>query len=149
MRLRSTFLAALAVCLFHALPATADEAESIAAVKAAVAKIEKAFAEQDTATIASMFTPDHISIATRYGGAVRLPDQLDTIPVLERTTSGVSPLKVTLFREDAALVNYEQTYSGTYDGKALPSRVAVSQIWLKQDGDWRQLLYQETPIAPP
>lgn len=149
MRLRSAFLAAFAACLFHASSATADEAAAIAEVTAAVAEIEKAFVEQDVATIKSMFTPDHISIAERYGGAVKVPEQLATIGVLKRTTFDLTPVDVKLIGADAALVTYEQSYSGTFQGKTLPARAFVSQIWLKRDGVWRQLFYQETPIARP
>jgi ketosteroid isomerase-like protein len=149
MRLRSAFLAMFAACLFHAASATADEAATIAEVKAAVEEIEKAFVDQDVATIKSMFTPDHVSIAERYGGAVLLPEQLETIDALKRTTFDLTPLDVKLIGADAALVTYAQSYSGTFQGKTLPARAFVSQIWLKQDGAWRQLFYQETPIGPP
>jgi hypothetical protein len=39
-------------------------------------------------------------------------------------------------------------YKGTFQGRPLPERVFVSETWEKQDGSWRQQLYQETPIAP-
>ena len=126
MRLRLTLLAALAVCLFPVRAATADEAESIAEVKAAVAAIEQAFADQDLPTIERMFTPDHISIATRYGGPVRLPEQFATVDALKRKTFDVTPYEVRLIGDDAAMVTYEQSYSGTYDGGPLPPRVVVS-----------------------
>lgn len=149
MRSRFSFLAALAACLLPVWAAVADETASIAEVKAAVAAIEQAFADQDLATIERAFTPDHISIATRYGGPVRLPEQFATVDALERKTFDVTPYEVRLIGDDAAMVTYEQSYSGTYDGEPLPPRVVVSQIWLKEDGAWKQLLYQETPIAQP
>ena len=123
--------------------ATANE------IRAAVQKIEKAFADQDVVTIERMYAPDHISIAARYGGALRMPEQLETIVRLKRTTFDVSLLDVKLLSTDAALVTYEESYSGTYEGETLPPRVFISQIWLKQDGAWRQSFYQETPIAQP
>lgn len=147
--MRFSFLAALAVCLLPVGAAAADEAESIAEIKAAVAAIELAFADQDLPTIERMFTPDHISIATRYGGPVLLPEQFATVDALKRTTFDVTPYQVRLIGDDAAMVTYEQSYDGTYDGVPLPPRVVVSQIWLKEDGAWKQLLYQETPIAAP
>jgi len=149
MRLRTAFLTALAVCLLPVWTATADEAESIAEVKAAVAAIEQAFADQDLPTIERMFTSDHISIATRYGGPVLLPEQFATVDRLKRTTFDVTPYHVRMIGDDAAMVTYEQSYDGTYDGEPLPPRVVVSQIWLMEEGAWKQLLYQETPIAPP
>jgi ketosteroid isomerase-like protein len=149
MRLQFGFLTAFALCLFHTAPTAADEAETMAEVKAAVTEIEQAFIDQDVTTIERMFTPDHISIAERYSGAVHVPEQLETIDVLKRESFDLTPLDVRLLGADAALVTYQQSYSGTYEGKALPPRVFVSQIWLKQDGAWRQLLYQETQIPPP
>lgn len=149
MRFRYAYLAIFAACLFQAPSATADEAETIAEVRAAVEKIDKAFADQDVATIESMFTPDHISIAARYGGAIRTDDQLEAIGALERKAFDLTPVDVVLIAPGAALVTYQQSYTGTYQDEPLPPRVFVTQIWLDQDGKWLQRLYQESPIASP
>ncbi|MCP4303848.1 MAG: nuclear transport factor 2 family protein, partial [Hyphomicrobiales bacterium] len=47
---------------------------------------------------------------------------------------------------DVVQITYENSYEGNYAGTPLSARVFVSQIWLKQDGTWKQQLYQETPI---
>jgi hypothetical protein len=78
-----------------------------------------------------------------------LPEQFETIAALKRKTFDVTPLDATLLGTDTALVTYEESYSGTFEGEALPSRVFISQIWVKRDGAWRQRFFQETPIASP
>lgn len=70
----------------------------------AVQEIEKAFADRDMATIKRMFMPDHISVAARYGGALRLPEQLKTIRALQRATFDVALVDVTLPAPGVALV---------------------------------------------
>jgi hypothetical protein len=57
------------------------------------------------------------------------------------TTSVIDPIG-----SEAALVNFENTFRGTFAGKPLPERVHASEIWINEDGRWRQRLYQETPI---
>jgi len=123
-----------------------SEAATVKEIKAAVDNIEKAFADQDRAAIERMFTPDHISIAARYGGPVRLPEQFDTLVALKRKTFDATDLDVTLLSADTALVTYEESYSGTFDDEALPPRVFISQIWVRRDGAWQQRFFQETSI---
>jgi hypothetical protein len=54
---------------------------------------------------------------------------------------------VTVLGPYAAQITYENSFKGTFDGKELPKRVFVSEIWLKQKGKWLQQFYQDTPIA--
>lgn len=55
-------------------------------------------------------------------------------------------LKVTPLGPDAAFVTYEVTI-GFPPGSALRySRVLVGEVWIKRDGQWKELHYQETHV---
>jgi ketosteroid isomerase-like protein len=139
-------VAALVACHVHALPAAADEAATVAEIKAAVVELDQAYANEDVSTIERMILPNHVSIAPRYGGAASQEAQIATFEELERTHFDYSPIDVELLSPDVALATFEKSYTGTYQGAPLPPRVFVSEIWLRQGDTWRQRLYQETPI---
>jgi ketosteroid isomerase-like protein len=146
MKIRGVIVAVLVACHAFALSAAADEAATVAELKAAAVELDQAYANEDVATIERMVLPDHVSIAPRYGGAASQDAQIATFEQLERRHFDYSPIEVALLTPDVALVTFEKSYEGTYKGVPLPSRVVVSEIWLKQDDTWRQRLYQETPI---
>jgi hypothetical protein len=52
---------------------------------------------------------------------------------------------VKLLTDDVAQIIYRATIKGTYAGKAVPSPVYASEVWVKRDGKWLQASYQETP----
>lgn len=148
MRVRIAIAAAaLGAGQLLAPPAAADEPASVAGLKAAVVELDQAYANEDTATIRRMIAPDAVSIAPRYGGAASPDEQIGTFEEIERTHSDYSPIEVVLLRPDVALVTFEKSYTGTYKGAALPPRVFVSEIWLKDGDTWLNRFYQETPIG--
>jgi hypothetical protein len=146
MRPHVTILAA-AFC-FLALPAAAQDDQSIEQLKADVLKLDMAYADEDAATIESMLLPGQISITARYGGAATVDRQVAAFEDTERTHYDHSPIEVKLLSPDIALVTFEKSYKGTYKGDPLPPRVAVGEVWMKQDGKWMNQSYQETAIAP-
>jgi len=145
MRIRLAIAAAaLGVCQFHALPAAADDAATIAELKSAVVELDQAYANEDVATIKRMISPDNVSITPRYDGAASVDEQIATFEEIERKHSDYSPIDAALLRPDVALVTFEKSYTGTYKGTTPPPRVFVSE--LKQGNTWLNRLYQETPI---
>jgi len=124
-----------------------SDVATVEEIRGAVLALEKAFAEQDVEAIRRLVTPDHVSSAANYGKPVALEDQLATLSDFRHHPSDFSSVEVTLLGDRAAMVNFENALSGTWQGKPLPARVFVTEIWLRQDGTWRQRLYQETPIA--
>lgn len=149
MRIGIAIVATLMVCNTHAPPAAADDTATLAELQAAALQLDKAYADQDVATIQGMILPNHASVAARYGGAAHLSAQIETFDDLERTHFDYSPIEVELLSPDIALITFEKSYAGTYKGKTLPARVFVSEIWLRQGDTWQQRLYQETPIDQP
>lgn len=45
---------------------------------------------------------------------------------------------------DAALVTYTQKQAGTFRGKPLPPECYAAAVWVRRDGKWVELHYQET-----
>jgi ketosteroid isomerase-like protein len=146
MTIRPAIITLVVASAFYVLPAAADDAATIAEIKAAVLKIDKAYADEDPATIKAMILPDQVSIAPRYGGAASPDAQIKAFEHLDRSHFDYSPIDVELLSPTVALATFEKSYSGTYKGTTLPPRVFVSEIWLKRDDGWRQRFYQETPI---
>lgn len=149
MRSRLMILAAfVALCVFGA-SGHADETATKDQIKALVVEINKAFAKRDVATIKRLARADHIAVAAYRGKPVGLEEQLKSQSELKRQPSDFSPINVTMLGDSAALVTFENSLKGTWKGKPLPARVFVSEIWIHQDGKWRQRFYQETPIDSP
>lgn len=135
-----------AVTAFAAAPANAGD---LADLKAARAKLETAFVDQDAAAIRSLMTSDHVAATYAYGGVLDLDAQIASIGDLKVAFSDVSAPMITLFDAEGAYVTYETSLDGTYRGKPLPHRVFVSEIWVKTDGRWLEKAYQETVIDSP
>jgi hypothetical protein len=142
------FTAACAIVVVMSTAAMADDASIIAEVTAAKTTLDQAFQDRDAAKIESMVTADHLSVTSYYDVPFTTDDQLATLSEFQAHYFDFSEPTVTLFSEDAAMVTFENSYSGTFQGRPLPQRVFVSEIWEKHDGKWLQGLYQETPIAP-
>ena len=149
MRSRLIILVAFAALVGFGTSGHADETATMDKIKALVVEINEAFANQDVATIKRLARPDHIAIAAYRGKPARLEEQLKSLSELKRQPSDYSPINVTMLGDSAALVTFENSLKGTWKGKPLPARVFVSEVWIHQDGNWRQRLYQETPIDPP
>lgn len=145
--MRLAFMFAVACCL-AALPAGADDAGDIEGLKADVMTLDHAYAAGDAGTIRRMVTPDNVSITSRYRGAADPDRQIAAFIDTDRKHVDHSPIDVVLLSPDIALVTFEKSYEGTFKGAPLPSRVAVSEIWMRQDGGWLNRTYQETAIAP-
>jgi hypothetical protein len=58
----------------------------------------------------------------------------------------LSPIKVTPLGPDAAMATYTAKVSFTADGKKMTPNMAVTEIWVKRGGEWKNLRYQESEI---
>jgi len=141
----------MGVACLAAVFATAAQAQNSSLhdeIMQAFNAISEAYANRDTDTVRSMTADGFIWIASFNGGGRSLDDQLAAVsqgqfafslqPLGEMTIESVA--------DDTALQRFHADVSGAFGGEPLPSPVAITLIWLRQDGDWRQRLYQETPI---
>lgn len=148
MQIRYLVAAALVVALVQALPAAADDMNAANEIKEAKAILDNGFARKDSETIEKMVTADHIAATTYYGRPFTTADELATLSEFNARYFDFTELEVTMFAPDSAMITFENSYEGTFEGRPLPKRVFVTEIWFKQEGRWLQRLYQETPIEP-
>jgi hypothetical protein len=144
LRLLMVVLAAVSLTV---AAARADDAAETAAVAAAMDTLNKAFEDEDTAKIRALMTADHTAIAWMYDGAATVDEQIALFPDIEYSTYDTTMPAFSLIADGAAMANYEISLGGTFRGDPLPSRVYVTQIWVKHDGQWLQRAYQETVIG--
>lgn len=130
-----------------AATASASDSELAEELKAARLALDTAFENQDEATIMSMVTPDHFGVTSYFQGSFVTAEEIAALRELKVRYFDFSETKVYSLGPDAAMITFENNQSGTYDGKPLPSRIFVSEVWVRQSGKWLQKSYQETPIA--
>jgi hypothetical protein len=53
-------------------------------------------------------------------------------------------LQVVHFTPDVTLLAYKATQKTTYRGQPLPSPTWISSLWIKRNGTWLNVFYQET-----
>ena len=60
----------------------------------------------------------------------------------------LSEPKVTLLGSDVAVRTLIAKFEGTFRGKPVPPKMFVTEIVVRRDGRWREMLYQMTPMDP-
>jgi ketosteroid isomerase-like protein len=148
--MRNFFLAVslIAALAMHPQVSSADEASVHDDVKQAQVRLDQAFVQQDSAAIMALVTADQVAITPYLRRPVPIAGQIETLAAFKARLFDITPAEVDLIGEGAALLTYEKSYEGTFEGRPLPARVFVSSLWEKEDGKWRQRLYQETAIDP-
>lgn len=119
-----------------------------AAIKAAVADLVEAFEKRDAAGIRKLMTEDHRAISPNYGRAYSVSEQIDTLPDLIYDVTDISSETYDVLDDNAVLLTARFRVEGSFQGKPLPQHIFVSQIWIRENGQWKQKLYQETAIDP-
>lgn len=140
-------LFALSLAMLPVASAVAADNQLVEEIKAARLALDTAFAEQDVETIKSMVTPDHVGVTSYYYGPFSTQEEIVTLSKLKVDYFNFSNTIVDVLGDDAAMITFEARQSGTFDGKPLPTRIAVVEIWTRSAGTWLQKYYQETPIA--
>jgi ketosteroid isomerase-like protein len=75
------------------------------------------------------------SIQRRKSGAVKI-ESIDELAV-----------KVRMY-EDTAIVNSLTSVRGMIDGKPIIGDSRATFVWVKQKGNWKEVAFQLTPVAP-
>jgi len=146
MRKYAVLMSLLVLIGFGPGPARAADVD-VAAVNAAAKALDDAFASGNAAEIKKLMTADHVSVTPYYGGPQTTDQQIASLPELKWTETIEGTVKVSPLGPDAAMRNFISKMDGTFKGKALPSRVYVTEILVKQDGAWVERFYQVTTLA--
>jgi ketosteroid isomerase-like protein len=145
----TTILLALAACLVTGVPkAEAGDADTVAAINAAVASLDAAFEAGDADAIKAMMTSDHVAVTPFYDGPQPVAAQLASLPELKYQQTIVGTPKVEALGPDAGMRTFEARFDGTFKGKPIAPRGFVTSILVKDGEHWHEKFYQVTAMAP-
>lgn len=123
-----------------------------ASVEEQLKKIEKdraaAVIKGDVATLESATADDYVFV-NAYG---QLSDKATTMNNIKTgnikiTANEVSDLKVRVYG-DTAVVTGKASTKGTIGGRDVKSPMRFTRVYVKKDGKWQSVAFQQTPIVP-
>jgi hypothetical protein len=115
-------------------------------VVSAIEMLNEAFENRDVVKVRSLMAPNHLAI-TPFAGKQLLEEQLRTLPDLKYDKYSAGPMSATAVSDSCVTLTYTLKVQGTYQGKPLPSDCFVAAVWVKNDGRWQELQYQETEMT--
>jgi ketosteroid isomerase-like protein len=128
--------------------ANAGEPATVAAINAASAALDDAFERQSAEDIKRMMTADHLAVTPYYETPQTAAQQIATLPELKYKQTNTGEVKVVVLGPDAGMRTFTARLDGTYKGKPVPSPAFVTAIMVRQDGQWKERLYQVTAVQP-
>lgn len=140
--LRTVFAAVFGLVMSTS-SALADEVV-IKEVEAQLKVLNEAFTNGgNPAKLKELMTADHLAI-TPWGGTQTRDEQLKTLPELKLEEYKAGPTRIVALGKDGALITYSLKMKGTFRGKAVPTDSFATAVWVRRDGKWYELHYQET-----
>ena len=147
--MRKLILSVLAFVLAAGIAgANAGEPATVAAINAAAAALDDAFERQSAEDIKRMTTADHIAVTPYYETPQTAAQQIASLPELKYKQTNTGEVKVVVLGPDAGMRTFTARLDGTYKGKMIPPDVFVTSIMVREDGRWREKLYQVTALQP-
>jgi ketosteroid isomerase-like protein len=135
-----------------ALPARGQSAAAGPSVEDQLKKMEKdraaAVVKADVATLEKLTSDDYILINANG----QLSDKATTMNNIKTgniklTANDVSDLKVRVYG-NTAVVTGKSDAKGSIGGRELKGPVMFTRVYVKKDGKWQSVSFQQTPIAP-
>jgi ketosteroid isomerase-like protein len=146
MRILAVVFSLIALAAAGISAARAGDAETIDAINQAAAKLDKAFEQQDAATIKQLMTPDHVAVTPYYDGPQSVDDQIASLPDLKYEQTNLGEVAVALLGPDLAQRSFSAELDGAFKGRPFLRQVFVSELWVKGDGGWQEKFYQVTAM---
>ena len=143
-------VAAFSLAAISAVPARGQGGS--AGVEDQIKKMEKdraaAVVKGDVATLEKLTSDDYMFI-NAYG---QLSDKATTMNGIKTgniklTSNEVSDLKVRVYG-NTAVVTGKANSKGTIGGRELTGPVMFTRVYVKNNGKWQSVAFQQTPIAP-
>ena len=140
-------LAALTAALAHA-----QGMSGAASVEEQIMKMERdraaAVVKGDVAMLEGLTSDDYILINANG----QLSDKATTMNNIKTgniklTANEVSDLKVRVYG-DTAVVTGKSSAKGTIGGRELKGPVMFTRVYVKKNGKWQSVAFQQTPIVP-
>jgi hypothetical protein len=97
--------------------AWAGDAETIEAINQAAAKLDRAFEQQDAATIKQLMTPDHVAVTPYYDGPQSIDDQIASLPDLKYGQTILGEVAVRVLDPTLAQRSFSAELDGTFMGR--------------------------------
>ena len=136
--------AMLSAFLCLAVAGTAVHASDAEQIKA----IDAAFERQDEDVIKLLMTTDHIAVTPYYDEPQSVTQMLASLKQLKIAQTKVFQTNIMLLGTDVVLRTSIANFAETFKGKPLPSRMFVTEVVVKRDGQWLERLYQATTLKP-
>jgi ketosteroid isomerase-like protein len=149
-RTATSFVVASALLLATlAAPARAADPSVVEHIKNMEKDRAAAVVKGDVATLEGLTADDYIFI-NAYG---QLSDKATTMNNIKTgniklTANEVSDLKVRLYG-DTAVVTGKANSKGTIGGRELKGPVMFTRVYVKKNGKWQSVAFQQTPIVTP
>jgi hypothetical protein len=155
--MRSIVMAIASLALASLLPAqSAQPAAQSAqpdkvALKEILADLEKrsweAWKNHDGKFFEGFLSDDHVEVG--FGGPTNKATVVTGVasPTCNVKSYTVDKFELTLLETNTALLTYHAAQDTTCGGKAVPSPVWVSSLYIKRGGRWLNVLYQQTQTS--
>lgn len=144
--------AAFSLATLTAAPAHAQGASAGSSVEEQLKKMERdraaAVVKGDVAALEGVTADDYILINANG----QLSDKATTMNNIKTgniklTANEVSDLKVRVYA-DTAVVTGKSSAKGTIGGRELKGPVMFTRVYVKKNGKWQSVAFQQTPIVP-
>jgi len=141
-----------AVIAFSLAALTTEGAPAASSVEEQLLKMEKdraaAVVKADVATLEGMTADDYMLINANG----QMSDKATTMNdiktgVIKLTANEVSDMKVRVYG-DTAVVTGKSSAKGTIRGRELKGPVMFTRVYVKKNGKWLSVAFQQTPIVP-
>jgi hypothetical protein len=106
----------------------------------------QAIKDKDKAALGGLLTEDYVAVEADAQGERYKWKALSELQQSSVTDFTLSFLKVTPLCVDAAFVRYEVFIKFPPNSAVKFEKVLVGEIWVKRDGQWKALHYQETRV---
>jgi ketosteroid isomerase-like protein len=136
-----------------AIPARGQAAAAGPSVEDQLKKMEKdraaAVVKGDVATLEKLTSDDYILINAN-GQLSDKPTTMNNIKTgnIKLTANDVSDLKVRVYG-NTAVVTGKSDAKGSIGGRELKGPVMFTRVYVKKDGKWQSVAFQQTPIVAP
>jgi ketosteroid isomerase-like protein len=152
MATRVVVAATFALAAVTAAPAW-TQMGGTASVEEQIKKMERdraaAVVKADIATLEGLTSDDYILINAN-GQLSNKAETMNNIKtgVIKLTSNEVSDMKVRVYG-DTAIVTGKSTAKGSIGGRELKGPVMFTRVYVKKNGKWQSVAFQQTPVVAP